>query len=115
MRIFIDKARFYAYHGVMQQERRVGAEYTVSVSVFYDFSKAAHTDCLDDTISYADIYNKVKAEMAIPSRLLENVAYRIATSIKTHFPNVHNVEVEVVKCNPPMGAACQGAGVTLSL
>lgn len=111
MRIFIDKARFYAYHGVMEQERRVGAEYTVSVSVYYDFGKAAETDNLDDTISYAIIFNKVKEEMAIPSRLLENVAYRIAQSIKREFPQVEHVEVEVVKCNPPMGATCQGAGV----
>lgn len=111
MRIFIDKARFYAYHGVMEQERRVGAEYTVSVSVYYDFGKAAETDNLDDTISYAIIFNKVKEEMAIPSRLLENVAYRIAQSIKTEFSQVERVEVEVVKCNPPMGASCNGAGV----
>lgn len=111
MRIFIDKARFYAYHGVMEQERHVGAEYTVSVSVYYDFSCAAKTDNLDDTISYAIIYNKVKEEMAIPSRLLENVAYRIANRIKQDFCQVERVEVEVVKCNPPMGAACQGAGV----
>ena len=36
--------RFYAYHGVMEQERRVGGEYLVSLQVETDLSRAVNSD-----------------------------------------------------------------------
>ena len=36
--IFLSNVRLYAFHGVKEQERRVGAWFKVSVSVSYDFS-----------------------------------------------------------------------------
>lgn len=103
--------RLYAFHGVIGQENVVGGEYEVSVWVKYDFSHAIESDSLEDTISYADLCDIVKREMAIPSKLVEHVAGRIAKAIISHFPQASNVRVRLAKVNPPMAADCNGAGV----
>ena len=113
--IFIRNLRLYAYHGVLPQERVVGGDYSVSLRVAVDMSKASLTDQMEDTVSYADIKDVVVEEMAQPSSLLEHVAGRIARRVCSEFPTVGEVEVEIVKLNPPMGADCDGAGVTLCL
>ena len=111
--IFLDDVRFHAFHGVMPQERAVGADFTVSLNVGYDFVKAAESDDLTDTISYADIYDIVKAEMAKPSQLLEHVALRIIKAITARWPRIATVDLRLAKDNPPMGAHCKGAGVEI--
>ena len=111
--IKIKEARFYAFHGVMPQERRVGGWFTVTLRVGYDWSRAAKTDDVSDTLNYADLYQLVDREMAVPSQLLEHVAGRIATSVETHYPGVTSIDLWVTKENPPMRADCQGACVEL--
>lgn len=109
--IFIDRMRVYAYHGVMEQERMVGADFEVSLRVDYDYSHALDSDELDDTISYADLCDIVRREMGVPSKLLEHVAGRIAKAVISSYPQAKRVGVKVVKLNPPMGADSNGAGV----
>ena len=111
--IFLDDVRFHAFHGVMPQERAVGADFTVSLRVEYDFVKAAESDDLTDTISYADLYEVVKAEMVKPSQLLEHVAMRIVKAIMAKWSQVIALDIKLTKDNPPMGADCKGAGVEI--
>lgn len=111
--IFLDDVRFHAFHGVMPQERAVGADFTVSLNVGYDFVNAAESDDITDTISYADLYEVVKAEMEKPSQLLEHVALRIIKAITARWPQIGTVDLRLAKDNPPMGADCMGAGVEI--
>jgi len=113
--IVLEKVRFHAFHGVMSQERRVGADFLLSLRVGYDFSKAMRTDEVGDTLNYAEVCRIVKEEMDKPSALLEHVAGRIADAIFRQFPDVRSIDLELTKQNPPMGADCEGAGVELHL
>ena len=80
-KIILKDIRIFAHHGVLPQERTVGAYFILNISVQTDFSRALVTDDLDGTISYADLFDLVKGEMATPSRLLEHVAGRICRAI----------------------------------
>lgn len=111
--VFLDEVRFHAFHGVMPQERAVGADFTVWLTVGYDFVKAAESDDLSDTISYADLYEVVRSEMDKPSQLLEHVALRIVKAVASRWPKVEKIDIRLVKDNPPMGADCKGAGVEM--
>ena len=111
--ILLENIIFYAYHGVLPQERRVGNEYIVNLKINLDLSKAAESDVLEDTISYADVYEDVKAEMQIPSKLLENAAYRIIKRLKRKYKQIQNIEIKLSKRNPPMGAQLDCASVVL--
>lgn len=110
-RIILNGMRFYAYHGVMPQENVVGHEYTVDMELDVDFSRAMLTDDLDDTVSYADVYEILKSEMAVPSKLLEHVVCRISKTIFTKYDAVKKVKIRLMKQNPPMGTDGANAGV----
>ena len=107
--------RFYAYHGVLPQERTVSGDYEVTVKADVDLSQAMESDNVEDTVNYADLYEVIRQEMAVPSQLLEHVAVRMARRILNDFPTVDTLHVEVVKLNPPMGADCQGAAVAIEV
>ena len=107
--------RIFAHHGVLPQERVVGAFFIVNVSISADISHAMATDELDGTISYADVYEVVKAEMAVPSNLLEHVGGRICNALFERFPSATAVHLEIIKENPPMGAECGGGGIALDV
>lgn len=114
-KIFLRQVRFHAYHGVLEQERRVGNDYVINVVAECDFTHAMLTDELEDTVSYADIYCVVKEEMAIPSKLLEHVAGRIGERLFNEFPSLQSLDISIMKVNPPFGADCEGAGVEVHL
>ena len=113
--IELDDVRLYAFHGVMEQERRVGGEYSLSLRVHYNIKKAMQTDRVGDTLNYAVLLDIVKQQMAIPSNLLEHVAGRIGQAVFKSFPQSEAVDVRIVKLNPPMGALTAGAAVNLHL
>ena len=114
-KIFLRQVRFHAFHGVLDQERRVGNDYVINVVAECDFTHAMLTDELEDTVSYADIYRVVKEEMAIPSKLLEHVAGRIGERLFNEFPSLQSLDISIMKVNPPFGADCEGAGVEVHL
>ena len=111
--VFLRDVRFYAFHGVMPQERQVGAEFMVSLRVGYPLEKAMESDEVGDTLNYAALYDLVKTEMQQPSKLLEHVAGRIAKAVTTAFPQTTSIDLTLTKINPPMGADCAGAGVEI--
>ncbi len=102
-RIEIRGLKIYAYHGCSEQEQTVGNEFSVDLVIRFDADLAMRTDRLDSTINYGDVVEVIKAEMAIPSKLIENVAYRIAVAVQRRFGIVESGEVRVSKLCPPMG------------
>ena len=49
--IFLDNVRFFAYHGVGQQEREVGNEFVINLKLKVDIARAAETDDVTHTVS----------------------------------------------------------------
>ena len=111
--IILKDLRFYAYHGVGAQETQVGNEFVLDLRLRMDWTCAIRSDDVNDTRSYAGVYEAVKDEMARPSRLLEHVAGRIARRLFQDFSSLEEIELRLVKRNPPMGADIEGAGVEL--
>lgn len=111
--IELKEMKFYAYHGVMEQERKVGNQFMVDVSLTAPLEKAVESDELEDTINYATVYELIKEEMEIPSFLIERVAGRILASLKSRFPQLMEVELKLSKLNPPFGGDIQCASIIL--
>jgi dihydroneopterin aldolase len=104
---------FHAFHGVMEQERKVGNSFRVDLKLYLNLSKAAQSDNLDDTLNYADVYDLVKDEMTKPANLLEHVAGRIVQRIKQTFPKVKKVKIRLAKANPPISGEIEEAAVVI--
>jgi dihydroneopterin aldolase len=113
MKITLHEMRFYAYHGVFAQEQRVGNHFIVELSFWADIAESLYQDELEETISYADVYEVIKAEMAIPSRLLEHVVGRISERLFATFPRMQRIALTLSKCNPPFPGEVHSAAVTL--
>ena len=113
--ILLNNLRFFAYHGVGEQEATIGNEFTVCLRLQVDWSCAMRTDNVADTVSYADVYEVVKAEMEIPSKLLEHVAGRIIHKLFDKFPAIKGIELQLSKRNPPMGADIETAGIEITI
>lgn len=113
MKITLHEMRFYAYHGVFAQEQRVGNHFIVELTFWADIAESLHRDELEETISYADVYEVIKTEMAIPSRLLEHVVGRIGERLFATFPRMQRIALTLSKCNPPFPGEVHSAAVTL--
>ena len=106
-------AVFYAHHGVMQEEHRIGGRFEVDVAMELDVREAAEDDDLSKTVDYERVYAFVK-EVVLGNKfyLIEKIAHLIAHSVLDHYPKVQRVEVTVRKPNPPVGGPCDMADVT---
>ncbi len=112
--VSLTNMRFYAYHGVAEQERTVGNWFSVSVKLSYPFQQAMESDDVAATINYAEVYEVVKCEMQQPSRLLEHVAGRIYRALMEAFPAITGGVLSVSKLNPPIPCSTAEASVELS-
>lgn len=107
--------RFYAYHGVLEQETRVGNHFSVNLSIEAEIEQSLLSDELSDTLNYAELYISVADEMAIASKLLEHVVGRIARRLFAEFARIRSVDVTLIKHNPPFEGNVQAAEVRLQI
>lgn len=93
---------FYAYHGVLPEEKRLGQKFIVDVDLYYDLQTAGVSDEVRDTLNYAEVYAKIKeVTEGGPYRLLEYLAEEIARELLQAFP-CEQVRVEVHKPQAPV-------------
>lgn len=111
--ILVNGIRCYSYHGCLPEEGKIGGEYVVDVTIDVDFSKAAQNDELHDTVDYCVVYDTVKTEMAIRSKLIEHVAQRIVVALRKSYPAVKTFTVKVTKINPPMNGVVDSVAVVI--
>lgn len=111
--IEIENMEFYAFHGHFREEQVVGNKFLVNVQIDVDTEKSQKTDELADTINYVRIYQIIKYQMDIKSKLLENLADRIVNAIYSEFPEIKSVRLKVSKMNPPVGGKMDCVSVTL--
>ncbi|HLG02816.1 MAG TPA: dihydroneopterin aldolase [Bacteroidia bacterium] len=111
--IRLNQIRLYAYHGCLPSEEIMGGEYVVDVSVDVNFSKAAETDSLADTVDYCVVFEAVKAEMLIRSKLIESVAQRILARLRKEYPRVNKFSVSVTKVSPPIAGPVESVTVVM--
>ncbi len=105
--------RFYAYHGVLPQEQKVGNWFWVDLSLKVDLSRAALSDDLQDTLNYAEVYDLVAEEMTIPSQLLEHVAGRIIRRLQQQFSLIQGIRIELGKEYPPFKQHAEGVSIIM--
>ncbi|HEX8387269.1 MAG TPA: dihydroneopterin aldolase [Rubricoccaceae bacterium] len=109
-------AVFYAHHGVMAEEHRIGGRFEVDVAMTLDVAEAAETDSLDRTVDYERVYQIARDVVTgANAYLIERLAVGIAVAVRAAYPGLERVEVSVRKPNPPVGGPCDRAEVSLAL
>ncbi|MGV3463944.1 MAG: dihydroneopterin aldolase [Heyndrickxia sp.] len=114
-KIYLNELEFYGYHGVLAEENRLGQRFRVSLVLELDLSRAGKSDDLNDTVSYAEVYEICKDIVeGKPYRLLEAVADKIATSILECHPLIARTTVKVIKPDPPIPGHYQSVAVEIT-
>ncbi|HEY5124011.1 MAG TPA: dihydroneopterin aldolase [Ignavibacteria bacterium] len=103
-KITIHKAKFYAYHGVFEYEKKYGNEFEVDIEMHCDLYKLKDTDDLKNTINYLEVYNFVK-DIVYNNKfnLIETLNQNICRGILKRFEQVKRVIVKIRKPNAPLG------------
>ncbi len=112
--IMLENMEFYAHHGHFDEEQKVGNLYRVNIKIDTDLEKASGTDMLDDTIDYSIIYQIIKKQMQIPSKLMEHVAGRIIDAVYANFTKIEKITLKITKLNPPLEGKTEGVSIVLS-
>lgn len=112
--IQINNIKLYAFHGCLDEEAKIGSEYSVNVEVKVDLRKSAKSDKLSDTVDYMHLNHIVKEEMAIRSKLLEEVAQRILNRFFKEIRKIESAKVSVAKINPPIGGNVEEVVIILT-
>lgn len=114
--IHIERLAVHANHGVLPQERIVGAEFHVTLEADVEVLPGAYlSDNLEGTVSYADMVVAIREEVRTPSMLLEHLAYRVGRRILADFPPVRSLRLRIDKENPPCGVCADSIGVSIRM
>jgi len=105
---------FFSYHGFYEEERKIGNKYTIDIKVIANLS-VDESNNLDSTVNYEVLAKIAQEATAIPTPLLETIAYNICDEILKQFPLASEAIVSVSKHNPPIGIICNRSKVTITL
>ncbi len=98
--IQLSNLKFFAFHGVHEEERILGGEFEVNAEL--SFKETNTVTSLDQTIDYVKIYAHIKQRMSVPTALLETVAQDLAENIYAIDNRVVSVNINIKKTNPPI-------------
>lgn len=112
-KIIIEKMQFYAYHGVFEEENKLGQKFEIDLEMYLDLKKAGDNDCLEDTVHYGKVYEAVKHIVTgSKMKLLESLAEKISDELLKSFL-IDGVLVRVRKLNPPIHGYLQSVSVEI--
>ena len=109
--VYLSDLHFHAFHGIHEEEKIIGNEYIVNVSVDFHEDKDVISS-VNDTVNYADIYNIVRERMNVPTPLLETVVMEIGGEIHNEFSQLKAIKISLQKMNPPIEGIQGSAGVS---
>lgn len=105
--------QFFAYHGVMPEEKVLGQKFVLDVDLYRDLRAPGVSDRVTDTINYAEVYQHIK-DIVTGERfhLLERLAERIAEQVLGEF-SCQAIRVEVHKPQAPIPGVFEDASVEI--
>lgn len=113
-RIILRDLGFFGYHGVMPEEAVLGQRFFVDLTCGVDLGAAGRSDALEHSISYADMYDVVKAAFEERRfKLIEAVGQHIVDRLFAAFPAIRWVEIRVRKPSAPIVMVAGEAAIEL--
>jgi dihydroneopterin aldolase len=111
--IQLHNLRFFADHGVYEEERRAGNEFEVNLSIRINAPEEMLVK-IEETINYAEVYRITKEIFSRPKPLLETLAMEIAAALKEEFQSMRSIQLQIIKLHPPITGFTGAVSVTYS-
>lgn len=113
-KMILRKMQYYGYHGVFEEERKLGQQFYVDLALELNLLEAGLTDDLNLTINYAEIHELVKGVVEGTSfKLIEALAERIASELLGTYTMIDAITVGVTKPHPPFDIHFDGVTVEI--
>jgi dihydroneopterin aldolase len=115
-KIEIRGLRIFGHHGVLEQERQNGQYFIVDAKIWIDSNRAAATDDISNTVSYAEIAQLISKNVGQnPVNLLETLSQRLADEVLfAASPWASKVKITVSKPDAPIDLFFDTVAVTAS-
>lgn len=101
MQIQLQDCHFFGFHGMNEEEKKIGNTFIVNLSVDYEPCVESIVS-IHDTVDYVQLYQIVESRMQITTPLLETIVQDIARSVLEQFPKVYKVFVSITKQHLPI-------------
>jgi len=98
--IHLHNLKFFAYHGLYEEERKTGNNFEIDIDVVADIPGTVTK--LEQTVDYAAVYYVVENRMKQPTSLLETLAYDLAEKIHQYDNKVRSVSITIKKLSAPI-------------
>lgn len=114
-RIFLKGLLVHAHHGLLSHESEVGQRFVIDLDMEIDLARAAASDHLANTVSYADVAEVTLSTFKARNfKLLEAAAGAVAEAILSAFPAIAAITVTVHKPHAPIAAIFDDVGVIMT-
>jgi dihydroneopterin aldolase len=114
MQIHLEQLQFYAYHGLYQEERVLGADFIVDIMIDYQPTNKI-VQFIDETIDYSKVYEMIALKMKKPTELLETIATEFCFQLMDKYQSIQLVQFSIKKLHPPIHQFVGNVGVTFQL
>ena len=114
-RILVQRIAVFAYHGLLEEEARLGQRFYISLDCRLDLAPAGRSDDVAHTVSYADL-TEIVTRIATQRRfaLIEALAEAIAAEILERHAPIAEVRVRVDKPSAPVPAVIEGVAIMIT-
>jgi dihydroneopterin aldolase len=106
----------YAYHGLFDEEQRLGQKFSFDIAASIAVIGSHNADDLAGSVRY-DAVADFAAELSTARkfRTLEALGEAMALGLLEAFPALENVSIGVRKSSPPIAHHLESAGVRISI
>ncbi|QND64381.1 dihydroneopterin aldolase [Mesorhizobium loti] len=105
---------FFARHGVLDEEERLGQRFYVDAALTVDPGRALVEDSIEDTVNYGIAFTVIEKIITGQRRfLIESLALEVARALTTRFPQIKKAEITVRKPNAPVPGVLDYVEVTV--
>lgn len=102
-KIIVKNLEIYAFHGVLEEEKKLGQKFMVSLELDFDFRKAGEDDKLEWTVNYASLCDDVEEFLQKHTfDLIEAAAHQLAVHILEKYPVLDKIRVCIKKPSAPI-------------
>lgn len=99
--IHLNDLKFFAFHGVQEEEKVLGNDFLVDCSLcFYEQKEVIRH--IDETVDYTQVYQVIQKHMNTPALLLETVVLEIGNDLAKQFKELKEIEISIRKLHPPI-------------
>ncbi|MBB1122617.1 dihydroneopterin aldolase [Limosilactobacillus albertensis] len=102
-KIRINNMSFNTYNGVFAEEKKLGQKIEVDCEMTYPIETKVRTDNLEETVSYADVYDTIAQFVTHHNyNLIESLANNLLHEILRTYPMLDNVRLRIRKYSVPI-------------